>query len=480
MKILSLVLLLSLAIISFAEETKTNNDNRHDLSNDTIYWQHYLAESEALSKEFQPIAESLRNKEQSGIKVDWNEDYYKPLFEKTKKATLRFTQKEDLRSAFESLLLHGYYPLYNQQEQQLYSDGRGQHLYEKINFAYLPVQYCRGLDIIRIINLIIVKERRKEIVQGTFYGDMEKQKKIINERIENSDGTWVGMLGVDVYHKLLQFEYPILAGTPLSPPLGYIVDGVPNPFLRGTHTLDGPFPIIVIWSYKDDRARDFLFELATSSEGFYDHIADQAIYFLTLFPNSGELQPKVKILLKEKITKARQDEPNWSERLFNENGELKDPTMQQLHKVLSELSGLSHQKNTHVTFFTIGRLLALRQALEFNEKIPAEERERYNIVRRELAISWFLDAGSASHVPVKHSVMLQKGDEHFEVYFSEYIDNPCFFVWENEGNFYPFSTGNPDWQKRKMLYEHELAHPRPIYTKNQIEYLKTRIKELER
>jgi hypothetical protein len=150
--------------------------------------------------------------------VDWNEDYYAPLFEKSKNAAFRITQKEDLRSAFESLVLHGSYPLYKQ-GQRLYSEERTRYLDDTLNFADSGMGFSSRLNILGIISLIVVMDQRKEIVYGTFYGDVQKQKKLIKDRIENSsDGIWVGMLSVDDYNKLLQFEYPILAGTPLSPP----------------------------------------------------------------------------------------------------------------------------------------------------------------------------------------------------------------------------------------------------------------------
>jgi len=104
----------------FSEDTMSSTNVRDNLSNDEMYWQRYLMESEVLAKEFRSISESLVL---SDIKADWNEDYYAPLFEKSKNATLRITQKEDLRSAFESLVLHGSYPLYKQ-GQRLYSEER--------------------------------------------------------------------------------------------------------------------------------------------------------------------------------------------------------------------------------------------------------------------------------------------------------------------------------------------------------------------
>jgi len=479
-----------LPVYLFSENTMTNSNDRYDFGDDEIYWQRYLSESETLSREFRSLFELLRNKEQSGIKVDWIKDYYDPFYEKSKNAALRITQTENLRSTFESLMLHGPYLLYDQHERRLFSEERMQYLYETLNFAY-RVDQDRRLDILGIISLLIVTDRHKEIVQGTFYGDVEKQKKLVRNRIENSsDGKWVGMLSVDDYLKLLQFEYPILVGTPLSPPLGHVVDKVPNPFLQYPTTYDDSWPIMAMWTYQDDRVRDLLFELVAQSDKRVDSLADWAVYYLSLLQNSGELLPKTKKLLKEEIAKIQKNSPDVAKYLLDENGKVINPLQHYPGGVHPKINGIYWHE--WITFAhnvpRLFRLAQLTRRLEFNEKIPIEERERLNIFRRELAISWSLSNKTNRGGP-HISATLKKGDEHFEIYFREYAvpgefgilrSCSCVFHWEDDGDLCPFSFGNPLWQNRKAFYERELAHPRPIYTADQIEYIKAKVMEFEK
>jgi len=210
---------------------------------------------------------------------------------------------------------------------------------------------------------------------------------------------------------------------------------------------------MAIYSFRNDRARDILFELAISPEeeqvcegGYVDGIrrtlADWAVYYLSLLPNTEELLPKIRILLTEELTQ--------------------DQTFQ---------------------------LTRLANALEFNEKIPAEERERFDSVRRELAISWSLwfdkhdHRGSHLSDPPwpRMSATLRKGEEHFEIYSQEYarphlLEDSIIFLWESNNDIYDVNS-HGSWQRsllireRKAFYEQELAHPRLIYTERQKEYI---------
>jgi hypothetical protein len=112
---------------------------------------------------------------------------------------------------------------------------------------------------------------------------------------------------------------------------------------------DSSWCAAVIYSFKNDRARDILFKIITNSSDSISifpldtSLADWAVFYLPLLPNSAELLPKIKSLLEGNITQEQ----------------------------------------------TI-RLTHLARALEFNGKIPTEERERFDTVRRELALSWSL------------------------------------------------------------------------------------------
>ena len=140
--------------------------------------------------------------------------------------------------------------------------------------------------------------------------------------------------------------------------------------------------------------------------------------------------------------------------------------------------GTYEQLRTYDSFHIILRLLLLEKSLEFNERIPAEERERFDVFRRELAISWSLSNKRSAKAP-EISGTLKKGDEHFEIYFMEY-GMPGFgtrtFLWEDDDDTLPH---RPSIQDYKAFYERELAHPRPIYTENQMEYLRERVKWID-
>jgi hypothetical protein len=163
---------------------------------------------------------------------------------------------------------------------------------------------------------------------------------------------------------------------------------------------------------------------------------------LSLLPNTEELLPKIKALLKEQ------------KQIFQQRSRWSPP------------------------------LVALERSLEFNKKIPTEERKRFNLSRLELAISWAPSIKTARLSPVI-SATLKKYDEHFEIYLLEY-EIPSYgsrqISWEDDGivSLHPYPQENPYWQKRKAFYERELANPCPIYTENQLEYIRTKAKELER
>ena len=65
----------------------------------------------------------------------------------------------------------------------------------------------------------------------------------------------------------------------------------------------------------------------------------------------------------------------------------------------------------------------MRDSLLFNEKIPSSERERFDIVRRELAISWAL-SNKRTILGPSSEVILKKGEEHFAEYLREYYLPP--------------------------------------------------------
>ena len=144
--------------------------------------------------------------------------------------------------------------------------------------------------------------------------------------------------------------------------------------------LDESWYVMAIYSFQNDRARGLLFDMATRCDAD-EFLSSLAIYYVSLCQNTTELLPKVQCLLEQS----------------------------QAHELIT-------------------RLTQLEKSLNFNEKIPVEERERYDAVRRELAISRSSSRTTMRGAPTI-SVTLRKGEEHFESYLKEYaIPGHAFVV----------------------------------------------------
>jgi len=397
----------------------------------------YIQESEKLKEKFTPIYNRLEAQawvQEKNAKYrdaeKWRQEYEQPLFEAAKSAMKRVVGSDDYLEMWE-----------NRIPERITATLKCK---EEFRSYYTDIDFIIKWDtkqkpLFAPYTFAIVHAKQAELTSGILYQEI------------TSPG---GMMGMGTVSRPMKF-----------PPIVSLSE----------NSYDPSWHIMAIYSFKNDRARDLLFEMVARSDEEQDFLADWAVYYLPFFPNSGELLPKIKFLLKEEITKAQRDQPYLSKTLFHENGELIDSSLKQFREKISGSLPKS-------IFYKIQRLLALKKALEFNEKIPAEEREHFDIFRRELAISWSLSSKRRATAP-RMSATLRKGDEHFEIYFREYamliVISDITYDWEDDGDHYPYTLENPLWQKRKAFYERELAHPRPIYTENQMEYLKTKIKGLE-
>ena len=166
--------------------------------------------------------------------------------------------------------------------------------------------------------------------------------------------------------------------------------------------------IMAIDSFQNNQARNLLFEIGT---GQNRPLANWAAYYLSLIPNSGELLPKIKVLLKEEIAREQKDFPERAKFWLSDSGDVKDPFRE---SVCIEGQWMHCNSRIH-------RLARLVRALEFNETIPVEERERFNAFRREFAITYALrrvTPGAIHSTPV--SMTLPRNYKHFGTYFQEY------------------------------------------------------------
>jgi hypothetical protein len=170
--------------------------------------------------------------------------------------------------------------------------------------------------------------------------------------------------------------------------------------------------VMAISSFENDRARDLLFEISTGLKNKNRPLANWAAYYLSLFPGSDELLPKIKVLLEEEIAREQKDFPDRAKIWLSENGFVKNPFQESI-----QIGTQWMQCNSR-----LHRLARLVRALEFNGTIPVEERERFNVFRREFAISYALrrvtPGGTIQTTQV--SMTLPRNYEHFETYFQEY------------------------------------------------------------
>ena len=270
----------------------------------------------------------------------------------------------------------------------------------------------------------------------------------------------------------------ILSGTAYEGTEHRVTDLARGSGLLGPHHFL-PWRSLAFYSFKNDLARDILFDFATAPpDGGYLQLDDWAVYYVTLFSNSGKLLPKAKNLLKEEITKELQVNPDRAKRVLNGEEEIVAP-----YSISYSLVPFPDKVPGPYYLYQLARLV---RALEFNEQIPVDERERFIIVRREMALSWAVNPRyrTAKHgESVEGTVMpatLRKREEHFEIYFQEYRlpGIASEFLWEDAGDPSPTTLDNPYWQKRKAFFEHELAHPRLNYTALQMEYIKEKIREI--
>ena len=457
------VCLTIMAVPLFSQQVTMDNMDSLNLANDGPLYEKYIKESQKLHDEFTTLRERM-NKEVADVDEQWyngvgrwEREYYQPFYEKSKQAMRRVTGTDDDLSFWENSIPQkiskGIKDKDQSREFQRFGEG-----------SYLFLNYT----------LAIVHERRAEILRGTEYDDSDKGEKIRKLRPDRFYTSWPGLGPNPTEQEKYREELKKMNIYFVFPPR----------FLQFGTTYDESWQIMAVYSFKNDRARDLLLDIAVNPSEKVGSLASWAVYYLSLFPNSGVLLPKIKTLLQEQILIAQRERPDLSESLFHDNGELKDLSLKQYRYTLSNIRYLPDsidQMRTYDIFYKIWRLLILKNSLEHNEKIPEEERGRFEILRRELAISWALCAKHNRKSP-EISAVLKNGDEHFEIYLKEY-GIPTYgnisFQWEEDDEPYPYSRENPRWQTRKAFYENELANPRPIYTESQLDYLRMKVKEME-
>lgn len=336
----------------------------------------FLEEYRKLLKEFAPIHEQLRREafilHDRWLSMDHErceKEYFQPLSEKSKNVMEKIIGTNDYLFLWENNIPQNICAYIEEQfKGEDYFEARDLHDLFMLNYT-LDVFY----------------EHRAEILKDTSYDGIKTEARNLNK----------------------------LRGRGINNPL-FSVAGSGD--LSINTMFDTSWYIMAIYSFKNDRASDILFDMCAdfhAVSGFfvdYDVLGDWAVYYLSLFPNSAELLPKVRSLLKGAIAEEQKNHPDRAQLFLNENDEVINPW---------ETLRFFRTSPTVVFPPTLLRLARLVRALEFNEKIPADKRERFDTFRREIAITWSL-AKKSPRTTIRVPVTLPKGYEHFERFFQEY------------------------------------------------------------
>ena len=475
--------------LAFSQQTDASaNVLTSDSETDALF-EKYLEESRNLNQEFTSLCNQLRK--QVKITIDsenirdyflWDREYCQPLFERSKQIMRRLTGCDDYLSMWEE----GYMQKIIAATDNLYRDNKFDVI-ESTSVPYLGVMdhmttmnYGR-LSLLTLYTLAIIDEQRDNILENSVYENSEKGA--------NLRSKWFGAHGVanpKWFVNKMYREKHINSG------IGY--DFPPRELNGlGAATFETSWYVMAIYSFKNERSENLLYELIHDLNVERSivnmekpNIADWAVYYLALSPNSTRFLPEVKNELQERIASFRKDFPQkgatffGSDRVFqpslnNYNNAFKEIRNRYVSVVkygLSEKSG-ENVIQTYLALNLIRRLLLLKQSLEFNEKVPENERERFEIVRRELAISWAL--APKYEVGGYHgSTGLKNGEERFMIYMAEY-DFPTSegYYWR-EGDLI---DARKQWDA-KAFYERELAR-KDYYSEVQIEYIQKQLEIID-
>lgn len=449
--------LLSLALVSsalFAQEPSaaTQGVEGQSLTEDDVLLETYLEESRRLYEEFDPL-----HREPSVYELAEREDA-RLLLERSKEAAQRISGVLDYLSMWEHKV-----PL---KVIELPLDSHWGLL--AAEFPYDP--YWADTRLLILYTLDVIYDRHNEILKDTIY-----ENAVRGAEIRESE-----RISATARNPLTEKEND---GAEVRETSGRTGDQFVFPPRNLDVVFDCSWYVMAIYSFKNERSLNLLYEIACDSGENYAMLAYWACYYLAFSPGSNELLPDVKRRLKESIASFQKEDPELSRTLFNEDGELSDSSMGALRALLRKLkvSSLPQEITAYRSLDQIHRLLILAGSLEFNEKVPENERERFEIVRRELAISWALAPKLNCGTPIP-TIGLKEGEEHFRIYLAEY-EVPV--VWKKE--FYSRDenaarsyTLREKRQELKLFYENELANSRSIYTDLQKRYVQEELDDLNR
>ena len=441
----------------------------------TSYFESYLEEAQKISEVFTPLYKHLEKEafinwgdEKIIDYARWENEYYQPLFKLSIKAMRKVVGDEDYLAMWENKIPQTITETLQKESQKDQNSQSSRLRLGCVPYYDLKSSFSeRGMQLLYLYTLSIAHEQREEILKGTVYEDSREGAEIRSSKTVYPEipNPWDFLLfngdekrneiilemfnAVDVY-----FFFPPRKGTSIgSAGLAY----------------DFTWDLLTIYSFKSERSEKLLYELALDPDT-EPQFADFAIFCLALSPNSSKFLPETKKELTQKIKSFQDAYPQLSEILSTTDGSSLNNSSNEYRRAVYDLSH-SKNKDAYVKLDNARRLLSLKRALEFNEKIPESEREHFEIVRRELAISWIIAPKGMRKSP-SATVRFKKGEEQFELYLVEYPTPYYESFWEDH-SLYPNYEERA--KARRDFYARELAKPRSFYTQAQLNYLKERL-----
>ncbi|MBQ9812313.1 MAG: hypothetical protein IJM54_03270 [Thermoguttaceae bacterium] len=457
-----------------------------DSETDALF-EKYLEESQKLSEEFAPVYEHLRkegivliNSKKVKDVERWEREYYQPLFERSKQAMLRVADCDDYLSMWEKKVPQRIIEA---------TEGLGDKVRKTQSVPYFGVHergnaaYTQRVKLLTLCELAVACQNRKDLLKDTIFEDSQRGAQIREPRIGYICNPWV--LESNNEEKRLIYE---------KIGLWYVFPPRETFEIAGETTFESSWHTMAIYSFKNERSENILYELINDPNAEFE-LADWAVYYLALSPNSARFLPHVNKEIQERIVSFQKKFPQKGSALSNLDGATRKPYLNNFRNLFESardryisVSKYGHPEKPeenavqrYLALNLIRRLLILKQSLEFNEKVPENEKERFEIVRRELAISWALTPKETRSGPVV-CAGLKKGEERFRIYMAEYEPPPFTGGLWRYPVFYlrDADSSNPEDQwDAKAFYERELAR-KDFYSEVQIEYIQKQLEIIDK
>ena len=473
--------------VAFSQLTAASDEALASDSETEALLDRYYDELQKLSKKFAKRYEVFSN---SRIVINgigypnietWELKYFQPLFERSKQAMQTVSDCDDYLSVWENKIPQRLVAA-------MQAEGNAVKL-SGVNYPGVGPEYgsdspLEKLHLLTYYTLAVVNDQRDEILKDTVYENSERGAKIRESRLANGHirNPW-GPIGYQKEYREMYERIKLWYAFP--PRLITEIDG--------ETTFDASWYAMAIYSFKNERSENILYEIINDPAS-EPKLADWAVYYLALSPNSARFLPKVEKDLQEKIASFQKEFPQKGSALSNMEGDTRKPYLTNFRSLFKSASDRYYYvailgnpekpgENAIQRYFALNlirRLRILKQSLEFNEKVPENEKERFEIVRREFAISWALTPKETISGPVV-CAGLKKGEERFRIYMAEYEPPLRGELWR-----YPVfylrdaDSSNPqDQWDAKAFYERELAR-KDYYSEVQIEYIQKQLEMIDK